>query len=210
MSEVDLLRPVTAWLEELGYRVYPEHAIEEGGPRIDVAGIKGRSAIAVEGKRRLGPHVVAQAIRHLGSVQRVYVAVPFQPHATLLDWDPILSALGVGLLCVDVEGDNRVEERLCAPPRRPSALGDVRGSLSGKPGTRPAGSPGAPKTNPLRLKLERIARNAPAGGANVADHFEDCEVNGAMHAAKTWKGDWERRGNTRTNLRLFPKGHFDA
>jgi len=204
VSEQDLCAAGVRFLEARGYAVGEE--CKDDARRMDIVGLKGQSLWIIEAKLDLGRAVICQALAHLGKAQRISVLIPASQATAATLWAPILNELPIGVL---VHGPTGVLERVSTSPRPPSPHLDYRSEWKpGRAGGRPAGSQGAPKTNALVKKLEKIARNWP--GSTLANHFEEHEVRGALHAAKKWTGDWERRGNTRTNLRLYPKGHFDA
>jgi hypothetical protein len=74
-TEVELARPIVAWLADLGWEVFQEVAIP-GGARADIVARRGRVLWAIEVKRTLGLTLLGQALAWTRRAHRVSVAVP--------------------------------------------------------------------------------------------------------------------------------------
>lgn len=98
-SEVDLARPVVAWLRAQGWRVYQE--VQHCGAVADIVATRGRLLWAIEVKATLGLAVVGQAMGWRPYANLVSVAGPARPQrAARLAFDALLRASAIGCLIV--------------------------------------------------------------------------------------------------------------
>ena len=203
MRETDLCAAGIRFLESHGYET-GEECHDTDGTRIDLAGMKGGTLWIIEAKLELGWKVIDQALKHVGKAQRVSILLPENQRRACHNWRRLLALLPIGVLVSTGKGVLTAQEPSVRPP---SPHMDYRSTW--KPGRRsgPAGSPGAPKTNPTVLKVERIARNAPDGGAYLRDHWADDDrgLQMAIRAVRDGRCsvDWRGQGK---RIRVYPKG----
>ena len=79
-SEVELARPVVAWLDDLGWEVFQEVSV--GGSIADIVARRGPVLWVVEVKRTLGLSLLGQAHAWKRRAHRVSVAVPVGRNTT--------------------------------------------------------------------------------------------------------------------------------
>lgn len=118
MKETDLYEPVSSWLQERGYTVYPEVVCGWGGRRADVVGIKEKESIIVEMKTSLSLELISQGVDWVEgrSANRVYLAVP-APQGSISNYVQILlKREGLGLLLVSRQ-NGKCSEHWSSKPR---------------------------------------------------------------------------------------------
>lgn len=98
-SEVELARPVRAWLESAGYEVFQEVDVPAVG-RADIVATMGPKVFVVEAKRQLSWELLCQAQRWQRFAHLVAVAVPWAGGAERDLAKNVLGFLGIGLLAV--------------------------------------------------------------------------------------------------------------
>lgn len=110
--EAQLAPPVTAWLQDAGYRVEAEVPIL--GRRADLIGAVDDRLVAVELKMRNWREAIRQALAYQLAADHVWVAMPLAAASTAYRARWRFEAEGVGLLAVDDGG--RVRAPIPAGP----------------------------------------------------------------------------------------------
>ena len=75
-TEVELARPIVEWLIDLGWEVFQEVELYQGGARADIVARRGAVLWAVEVKRTLSLALLGQALEWTQRTHRVSVAIP--------------------------------------------------------------------------------------------------------------------------------------
>ena len=103
-SEVELARPVVAWLRDQGWEVYQEVQYKDNSPVADIVAKQGKILWVVEVKRSLTFDLIAQAEKWRGFAHLVSVAVPSVIRDGANDGrgmaQRVLAWLGIGLINV--------------------------------------------------------------------------------------------------------------
>lgn len=125
-TEVELARPIVAWLLDLGWEVFQEvcgwsASSAPSGPRADIVARRGRVLWVIEVKRSLDLTVLGQAHIWKRRAHRVSVAVPFRRDSTGRDFALLAAAGdGIGVLVARhvYDGEIKVVEHLRPELRR--------------------------------------------------------------------------------------------
>jgi hypothetical protein len=130
LRERDLLPPVAAHFERLGYDVFPE--VEIAGRRADLVAMGSREVVAVELKVRDWRTAVRQAMAYQLAADRAYVALPLWRAQEAYRSRHVFEREGIGMLAIDPRGAVRTILGAAASPRQMPLLNeDIRATLGG-------------------------------------------------------------------------------
>ena len=110
--ESELARPITAWLEEAGFRVRMEVPIL--GRRADLLGLRPGSVMAIEAKMSRWAQALRQAMAYQLGADQSWVAMPLAAASRAYRQRWHFEAENVGLLAIDDRG--RVRTAISAGP----------------------------------------------------------------------------------------------
>lgn len=96
MKESDLFEPIKDWLEERGWEVFAEVSGYEG--IADIVGRQRKMYCIVEMKTSLSHEVIDQAIRWVGYVHYIYIAIPKRKSAIPRYLEQLFREKGIGVL----------------------------------------------------------------------------------------------------------------
>ena len=114
--EIELIKPVSDYLKNQGYKVY--HEIQIGFCRADLVGFKKNRTVAVELKLSDWKKAIVQAKNYQFGADYVYLAFPLKKSFNVLKkTEHILKKEGIGFLVVE-EKDCNVRKILDAKPSK--------------------------------------------------------------------------------------------
>ena len=108
MLEVDVARPIVAWLEDQHFDVYQEVSLGMGDKRADIVAVQGRLVVVVETKTSLGLSVIEQCEGWERYANMVYAGVPYRHNRFARK---VCERFGIGILSVSPNGDVDEERR---------------------------------------------------------------------------------------------------
>jgi|HubBroStandDraft_4_1064222.scaffolds.fasta_scaffold06671_2 hypothetical protein len=148
LKEVDVARPLVAWLREMDWQVYQE----VGSIHADIVAILGRVSWIIEAKRFLNWKVIRQARAHICRATWVSVCVPYGSYCD--EAGIVLRHYGIG--CLETSLRNSVKERLKPRTNRNLACRLTKLLDDRQKTYCEAGSPGGSAWSPFRATCERL------------------------------------------------------
>ena len=161
IAEVVIGRGAAAWLRALGFEVWQEVQIGQGGSVIDLVGTLGPFLVTIECKTTFSLDVIEQAEHWRRSAHFTWCAVPRgkSSHGRRFA-ERVCRAFGVGVLYVDPSPslhERTVVEQVHPEYFRHAPTAEIRRYLlEGQKTRHPAGSQGAGRWTPFRATCEGI------------------------------------------------------
>jgi len=195
LKEVDVARPVVAWLRDQGWTVYQEVK----GINADIVATLGKRVWIIEAKRFLNWKLIRQATYRIGLANWVSIVVP--PRAFCSDAGIVLRHWGIG--CLEAEeysGQFCVVERLKPRVGKQTVPQFVWDQLSERQQTYcEAGSPGGKAWSPFKQTCEMLRTVVDrTPGISLKDAISQIEHHYASSSsAKQSLSHWIQAGKIR-------------
>lgn len=207
-GEVVVGRGAVRWLRALGFEVYQEVQIGQGGLVIDVVGTLGPFVVAIECKATFGLAVIEQAERWTRSAHYSWVCVPLSDTSGSRHFaERVCRDMGIGVLyvipeLVDVATPAPhfgpvVQEEVHARFNRHAATREIRRHLlEGQKTAAPAGTQGGGRWTPFRATCEAVREVVTASpGISLRDAIEGIRHHYAsVSAARACLSKWIEAG----------------
>lgn len=112
VSEVEVARPVRAWLESEGWETFAEVRYE--GRVADIVAVRGPETWIVEVKKNRAAKLLDQARKWIGQANCIWLAARKPQRDPAEWWDTDLHLYGLGEFTIDAEGEVDIR---CSPAR---------------------------------------------------------------------------------------------